>query len=57
MAPAAQKSSTPMSFVPSSVRAKPQAPTPKKADTDAATLEQNLKRMLNVQNGAVTGNF
>ncbi|KAF2678973.1 hypothetical protein K458DRAFT_241191, partial [Lentithecium fluviatile CBS 122367] len=43
-----QKSSTPMSFVPSSVRAKPQAPTPKKAETDAATLEQNLKRMLNL---------
>jgi hypothetical protein len=54
-APAVQKSSTPMSFVPSSVRAKPQAPTPKKAETDAATLEQNLKRMLNVQNEGVPG--
>jgi len=50
-----QKSSTAMSFVPSSVRAKPQAPTPKQAESDASTLEQNLKRMLNLQNGDTTG--
>lgn len=50
-----QKSSTAMAFIPSSVRAKPQATTPpKKAVSDAQTLEQDLKRMLNL-NGDTNG--
>lgn len=51
-----QKSSTAMAFIPSSVRAKPQAVTPpKKSATDTLALEQDLKRMLNLKSGDTTG--
>lgn len=54
--PVLPKASSVMCFVPSSVRAKPQAPTPpKQAVSDTQTLEQDLKRLLNLPSGDLTG--
>ena len=53
--PTIQKPASVMAFVPSSVRAKPHPPTPKKADSDGLALEQDLKRMLNLTIGNTNG--
>lgn len=49
------KSTTAMAFIPSSVRAKPPPTPPRKAESDNAALEQNLKRMLNLGSGDMNG--
>ncbi|KAL5425120.1 hypothetical protein PMIN04_002783 [Paraphaeosphaeria minitans] len=49
------KPTTAMAFIPSSVRAKPPPTPPRKAESDNATLEQNLKRMLNLGSGDTNG--
>lgn len=46
--PASTQKTTPMAFIPSSVRAKPPPTPPRKTETDTLALEQNLKRMLNL---------